>query len=221
MRALIVEDNALESDFIKAYLGGVGIEEFITTSRLDDALATLATRAFDLIVLDLTLADSTAEKTLQRLPELVVRAGNAGIILATGYQQASIAGAMQYANALLTKPYTSGDVEKIARAVLEARSDRHDRKKKSRMSEEDELAALHAELRERDKADMAGLKSKLDLIMSQLSVMREDFAKMAEFEKLELRVAKLEAERMKLVGGFFVLQAVGGLLMFVISKHWK
>jgi hypothetical protein len=89
------------------------------------------------------------------------------------------------------------------------------------MSEEDELAALHAELRDRDKQDILGVKQKLDLIMSQLAVMREDFARAAEFEKLEVRVAKLEAERMKLVGGFFVLQTVGALLMFVISKLWK
>lgn len=89
------------------------------------------------------------------------------------------------------------------------------------MSEEDELAALHKELRDRDKQDMLAVKQKLDLIMDQLAVMREEFAKAEDLRETNAKVAKLDGERMKLVGGFFVLQAVGGLLMFVISKLWK
>lgn len=130
MRALIVEDNPLESDFLRSYLLGVGFTEFITTSRLDDALATLATRAFDVIFLDLTLTDSTAEKTLQRLPELASRCGSAGIIIASGYTSGSLTGAMQYAHGVLTKPFTSAHVEQVALAVLEAQAARRSLKKK-------------------------------------------------------------------------------------------
>lgn len=89
------------------------------------------------------------------------------------------------------------------------------------MSEEDELAALQAELRDRDKQDMLAVKQQLALIMSQLAVMREEFAKAADLRETNAKVNKLDGERMKLVGGFFVLQAVGGLLMFIISKLWK
>lgn len=130
MRALIAEDNPLESDFLHSYLLGLGFTEFITTSRLEDALATMATRAFDLIFLDLTLADSTAEKTLQRLPEVASRCGSAGIIIASGYNERALTGAMQYAHGVLAKPFTSASVERISRAVLDTIAERRGLKKK-------------------------------------------------------------------------------------------
>jgi polyhydroxyalkanoate synthesis regulator phasin len=88
------------------------------------------------------------------------------------------------------------------------------------MSDE-RLAELEHEIRERDKRELTDIRGKLDIICSQLAVLREEFAKNADLERLEARVAQLEAERLKLVGGFFVLQAVGGLLMFVLTKLWK
>jgi polyhydroxyalkanoate synthesis regulator phasin len=86
---------------------------------------------------------------------------------------------------------------------------------------DEHTAELERELRERDKRDAAEIRGKLDIICSQLAVLREEFAKVADLERLEARVAQLEAERLKLVGGFFVLQAVGGLLMFILTKLWK
>lgn len=108
------------------------------------------------------------------------------------------------------------------------------------MSEE-RVRELERELHERDKRDFKELKAKLDLVLTQLAVIREEFAKQTELEALETRVAKLEpleariaqlealvprvaqleAERLKILGGFAVMQVIGAVLLAVILRLWK
>lgn len=88
------------------------------------------------------------------------------------------------------------------------------------MSDE-RLAELEHEIKERDRRELSDIKRSLDIITSQLAALREEFAKTTDLQKLELRVSHLEAERLKVIGGFFVLQAIGGILMVILTKLWK
>jgi DNA-binding response OmpR family regulator len=116
--ALIIEDELLEAGFLRLYLTEAGFDDFVFCKRLDDALATLTTRVFDLILLDLTLTDSPAEKTLKSLPEFAARCMTAGIIICSGYRGETLGNSLTYAHAILQKPFTREKVVDVASTVV-------------------------------------------------------------------------------------------------------
>lgn len=55
-----------------------------TTFRMDDAMRILSQRKFDAVIVDLTLPDSTREQTIDRLPEILMEAWPARVVVVTG-----------------------------------------------------------------------------------------------------------------------------------------
>jgi DNA-binding response OmpR family regulator len=124
--AHIIEDELPEAGFLRLYLTEAGFDDFVICRRLDDALATLTTRVFDLILLDLTLADSAPEKTLRSLPEFAARCHTAGIIICSGYRSETLGSALTYAHAILQKPFNREAVVDVASTVVVSLASRRD-----------------------------------------------------------------------------------------------
>lgn len=115
---LLIEDKELEAGFLRIYLGDAGFDEFVFCRRLDDALAVLMTRTFDLLILDLTLEDSLPEKTLGAIPKIAARSNGAGLIICSGYRAETLNTAAGYAHAILQKPFTRDTVTDTALTVV-------------------------------------------------------------------------------------------------------
>jgi CheY-like chemotaxis protein len=84
---LLIEDNPqdvllIHHEFEQAY--GTDHVQFTDCARLKDALAVLSQKHFDLILLDLTLEDSTSAETLGKMFEIVATARGTPIVVITG-----------------------------------------------------------------------------------------------------------------------------------------
>ncbi len=68
VKILLVEDSPSDADVLQETLQQAGLDRFELTwvERLDDALARLSQEAFDVLLLDLSLPDSTGAETFQR-----------------------------------------------------------------------------------------------------------------------------------------------------------
>lgn len=107
MTALVVEDNEVERDYVLQYLAKIEPCEFDTCATLENAMARLVERSYDLVILDLQLEDSTAENTITRLPEIREAAGTTPIVICTGNPSAILEGTMLFAQGIVRKPFTS------------------------------------------------------------------------------------------------------------------
>ena len=73
-RVLIVEDNAMDSSLIARMLRhGDGGFEVAHAERLDDAVALVKARRFDVIISDLTLPDSQGLSTFNGIQQAAVK----------------------------------------------------------------------------------------------------------------------------------------------------
>ena len=85
----------------------------------------------------------------------------------------------------------------------------------------DELSELQKEWR-KDVADsLRELRAQNEKLLLEIRDMREQFAKQRDLDKISERVTVLEGERSRFVGGILVLQVIGGLAVWVVSKWWK
>lgn len=124
MTALVVEDVKLEADLLRDSLIALGFQNVLTAPTLNEALAILSTRQFSLVMLDLKLADSPAENTIRRLPDIAARADGAALVLCSGYQSLSLENATGYFDAVLQKPYLGRTVEDVVATVITSRQAR-------------------------------------------------------------------------------------------------
>lgn len=84
-----------------------------------------------------------------------------------------------------------------------------------------ELRRMQAEWRHQTTRDIDAVKDALSEIIATLSSLRGEFAKQSDTDKLRDRISSLEGDRAKMLGGWFVLTAGGGLLLWVLNKVWK
>lgn len=86
---------------------------------------------------------------------------------------------------------------------------------------ETELTELQKEWR-REVADSLRELRKQNLeLLAEVREMRDQFAKQRDLDKLAERVTTLEGERSKMVGAVLVLQFIGGIAVWLITKYWK
>ena len=68
VKILLVEDSTSDADLLQEmlHLTGLGRFEFTTVDRLDEALVRLSQKTFDVLLLDLSLPDSSGPDTFLR-----------------------------------------------------------------------------------------------------------------------------------------------------------
>ena len=134
MRLLLVEDDRMIGDSLRAALRMEGSAvDWVRDAQA--AEATLRTERFDLVLLDLGLADGDGGSLLQRIRASAAGAGNAGrmlpdpmtpVLIMTARDQVAdrISGLDQGADDYLTKPFDLDELEARMRALLRRASGR-------------------------------------------------------------------------------------------------
>lgn len=89
-RIFIVEDNDDHFEIVKGLLSpdDLGVESFVRATSIGEAEEILVANRFDVILLDLSLPDSTPEKTIDRI---VCKAPNTAIVVLTSLSDARLA----------------------------------------------------------------------------------------------------------------------------------
>ena len=85
----------------------------------------------------------------------------------------------------------------------------------------EELSEMQREWRASVTSSIRSSEQKLDLVLEQITTMRLECVKQPQLDLLTQRVAGLEADRAKVVGAAVVLNLIGGLIIFLITKFWK
>jgi len=109
MNALIIEDNADHREILRENLRLCGVSTFCERSTLKAALKTLSELSFDVICLDLKLEDATPQETIATLPIIASFAGDAALIVISGYQSLLTSCVEKHCNAMIAKPYNLAD----------------------------------------------------------------------------------------------------------------
>ncbi len=84
MKLLLVEDDQSCVKMIKQAIGTL-CSEVSVTDKLKEALLLLGTKEINAIWLDLSLTDSHAEETVQRIPEIRAKCPTATLLVVSGY----------------------------------------------------------------------------------------------------------------------------------------
>ena len=90
------------------------------TGLLTDALATAATRRFDLITLDLRLYDATPEQTLNMVSTLDSVSGNCPIVVISGHLDKLDQSVSDLLAGVVSKPYKTDDVLRAVRYLTKS-----------------------------------------------------------------------------------------------------
>jgi hypothetical protein len=64
------------------------------------------------------------------------------------------------------------------------------------------------------------MAQKLDLVLVQITSMRTEYAQLAHLNEVAKRVADLEKDRAKFIGGILILNFFAGVAVLVILKMW-
>ena len=105
MKALIIEDNADHREILRENLRLCGVTTFAERSTLKAALDTLSKLSFDVICLDLKLEDATPQETIATLPAIASFAGDAALIVISGYASLLTSCVEKHCSAIIQKPY--------------------------------------------------------------------------------------------------------------------
>jgi ActR/RegA family two-component response regulator len=104
--ALLIDDDESVIASVSTSLIGFAKKQAHTMTK---AIEALQAHEFDVVFLDLQLPDSSPERTLEMLPMLRRLAGNAALILMTGYTS-QIGNAKFAVDCVLQKPFHSGHI---------------------------------------------------------------------------------------------------------------
>jgi gas vesicle protein len=84
-----------------------------------------------------------------------------------------------------------------------------------------EVLELQREWRREITDALKELRTQNNQIAESLREMREQFAKHHDVENLEKRVATMEKDKAKVIGGFFALQAVLACVVWLVTRTFK
>lgn len=84
-----------------------------------------------------------------------------------------------------------------------------------------EVLELQREWRREITEALKELRAQNNQIAESLREMREQFARHHEVDALQKRVDDVEKDRAKVIGGFFVLQAVLACVVWFVSRSFK
>lgn len=83
-----------------------------------------------------------------------------------------------------------------------------------------EISELQREWRREVSDTLKELRLTCTALNLQLTEIRDQFARERDLELVEKRVLSLETDRAKIIGGMFILQAVGTGVIWFIMKIW-
>lgn len=86
---------------------------------------------------------------------------------------------------------------------------------------ENELATLQREWRESTTDAIHETATKVDLILAKMAEMKQECASAAQLQAVAARVQGLENDRQKIIGGAFVLNLIGAVILWFATKLWK
>jgi len=173
VKILLVEDSPSDAQVLQETLqeAGVGSFEFALVERLDEALARLRTESFNVVLLDLSLPDSTGPDTFRR-----VRAAAPGlpIVVLTGVDDEAVGveAARQGVQDYLVKG--QADARQIARAIRYAIE---------RQQVEQQLRQARDELEARVEERTADLKSAVAQLRMEIDVRQQAELALRESEE--------------------------------------
>lgn len=111
LRVLVVEDEAMVVLLIEDMLADLGCVVAATATRVDEALAAIASGGFDCALLDMSLDGAPAHPVADAL-----RAAGKPFICATGYGETGLRDVDRDAP-LLNKPFREGELAEALRAL--------------------------------------------------------------------------------------------------------
>jgi len=210
LKVLLVEDSASDADFLQEHLLDVGFERFEVThvERLEDALARLRKHDFDVVLLDLSLPDSSGVDTLVRTQR---DAPDVPLVVLTGLTDQAMAieavrhGVQDY----LIKGQT--DERQIARAIRYA-IERQLLEKRLRKSEERyrRLADKLERRVEERTSDLRGALRALEQRTTQLRSLAAELSQAEERERRRLAQAMHDHLQQLLVAAKLQVQRLSG-----------
>jgi hypothetical protein len=89
------------------------------------------------------------------------------------------------------------------------------------MTPDAELSEMQREWRASVASSIRSTEDKVDLLLKQMSEMRVEYVRFHHFEAVSKRVAALEGDKQKIIGAAVLLNALGALVLYLISKFWK
>lgn len=115
MRVLLVEDEPLVAMIAEEALASLGFETRCARNGVE-ALAAMTDFRPTLAVVDIGLPDIRGDELCRRLH---IQDAGLSIIVASGYDEAELAARFQNDDkiAILPKPYTEGDLARVARSL--------------------------------------------------------------------------------------------------------
>ena len=87
--------------------------------------------------------------------------------------------------------------------------------------EHHEISELQREWRLGVAASIKSTEAKVDLLLSQMSEMRVEYARSHQLEAVAKRVSSLEGDKQRLIGAAVLLNALGAVVLYLITKFWK
>lgn len=69
-------------------------------------------------------------------------------------------------------------------------------------------------------ATSSAMATKLDMVLVQITSMRTEYAQLAHLNEVIKRVADLEKDRAKFIGGILILNAFVGVGLAILLKVW-
>lgn len=222
LRIALVEDNDDHAELVETVAestrGLVG--EFLRFRTMAEALAELPTSTVDLVLLDLSLDDSSIKQTLERLPE-IVRSVAAPVVVLTSLDdrdigsQAIKAGAQDYLSKHGLTGQRLGDVCRYAveRHVLKAelQTARDELQKQA-----EELARSNDELEQFAYVASHDLQEPLRMVTSFAALLEDELGELTPKAKQYLGFVTEGAERMqKLIAGLLAFSRVDREVNFV------
>jgi signal transduction histidine kinase len=220
IKVLLVEDNPADAGLLRASLKTAAAAEFdiVHVIRLSDALKRLKEDNFDILLLDLTLPDSTGFETVTRIQKqsdkipIIVLTGNEDEQLGTdavkqGVQDYLVKG--QIPERLLVRSIEYAIERKQTEKELKAAKDELEERVRKRTSDlQSTVEALHSEVNERLRTEQALRASQVQLrsMASELSLVEErerrsialllhdHIGQLLAMAKIKLGTAKKEAD---------------------------
>ncbi|MFB3904658.1 MAG: response regulator [Acidobacteriota bacterium] len=210
LSVLLVEDSASDAALLQEHLVDVGFERFKVThvERLDEALVRLGRQSFDVVLLDLSLPDSSGVETLVRIQREVP---GVPVVVLTGLSDQTLAieavrhGVQDY----LIKGQT--DERQIARAIRYAIERQRMEKELRRSEERYRRLADRLERRVEERtSDLRGALLALEQRTAQLRSLAGQLTQAEERERRRLAQAIHDHLQQLLVAAKLYVQRLNG-----------
>jgi hypothetical protein len=86
---------------------------------------------------------------------------------------------------------------------------------------DNELTEMQREWRASVASSIHSTEAKVDLLLAKMNAMQLEYVRHNHFDAIATRVAALEGDRQKVIGAAVLLNALGAIVLYLITKFWK